>query len=540
MVLAGSQAFYARVERWCTDAESDLASVLRALPSDGASPEACIENAVVRANVLIRVGRMSDALTVLHDARSVVGGVVPSLFHVHVLLASAKALTQLGDLSGALAQFQEGLERTRATGDRYTEALFLVNLGFFHGRLREAEAYEEYTRLALSRLREFGDRRALSVCLNNLGGAVAWQGRHAEALRCYEESLEHAVALGWRRGEALTLGGIGGVLLRANRVEDGVERYLYSIRLLNEVGDAFLVTRHTFLLGEALLAIGRASEALPHLMRAVALARDGGFELEQGIALEQESRAHEALGDHAGALRALRRQIEVEQAAVRSRNEQQIEQLKLEHRLSAARFEAESRAARNAELETLNAALTESLERQRAMAEALERLAHYDVLTGLYNRRFLTDLAERELALARRTGRSLGVVLLDVDHFKAINDRHGHAVGDTVLIRLGERLQGLLRTTDLLGRWGGEEFLVLLVDSDVAGGERAAERLCAGVAASPIPTSAGPVSVTISCGVAIGEGAGCVLEQLLRRADTGLYEAKEAGRNRWRLGASAP
>jgi diguanylate cyclase (GGDEF)-like protein len=161
----------------------------------------------------------------------------------------------------------------------------------------------------------------------------------------------------------------------------------------------------------------------------------------------------------------------------------------------------------------------------------LARQAALDYLTGTYNRRTLAQLAERGIAAARRRGGSLGVLLLDVDHFKRINDTLGHAAGDEALQRLVAILKEHMRDEDSLGRMGGEEFLVLLPQADLAQASAAAERLRAAVEAARFDLAAGSWRMTVSIGVAtLAEGER--FDSLLQRADQAMYAAKRAGRNR--------
>jgi diguanylate cyclase (GGDEF)-like protein len=163
----------------------------------------------------------------------------------------------------------------------------------------------------------------------------------------------------------------------------------------------------------------------------------------------------------------------------------------------------------------------------------VQRLAATDGLTGVANRRHFFEEADRALGRARDGGHPLAAMMIDVDNFKAINDRHGHRVGDSVLQALAERLSLITPDPDLIGRYGGEEFAVVLA-ADGAGARAVAERLRRAVADAPVPTPAGPVSVTISVGVALvgSTDDDSTLGDLLDRADECLYRAKRAGRNR--------
>ena len=165
--------------------------------------------------------------------------------------------------------------------------------------------------------------------------------------------------------------------------------------------------------------------------------------------------------------------------------------------------------------------------------DEVQRNATYDGLTKTYNRRHFMEQAQRAYDNARRFGHALTAMMLDVDHFKRINDKHGHHVGDQVLRVLADRCKSTLRSVDLLGRYGGEEFAIVLPGADEKSAATVlAERIRRTVAEEPIETDAGQVRVTISIGVATMNGEMATSEDLFKRADAALYEAKQAGRNR--------
>lgn len=163
--------------------------------------------------------------------------------------------------------------------------------------------------------------------------------------------------------------------------------------------------------------------------------------------------------------------------------------------------------------------------------DALEHQAKHDPLTGIFNRRAILERLAQEIARAARDGSSLSVGMLDLDHFKAVNDSLGHQAGDEVLIAFASRVQAGLRCYDSLGRYGGEEFFVIAPGSEGRAEEGLYERLRASVAAEPVPTKSGAVAITVSVGVAAGTGRATV-DGLLAAADAALYEAKASGRNR--------
>lgn len=163
----------------------------------------------------------------------------------------------------------------------------------------------------------------------------------------------------------------------------------------------------------------------------------------------------------------------------------------------------------------------------RARNRELERLATTDLLTGLDNRRSAQEKLDEHVTRARHLGGDLSVLLIDVDHFKRVNDEHGHASGDAVLRELSQRLRARLRPQDTCGRWGGEELLVVLPDTDRDDAGSIAEHLRAAVADAPYVDATIPV--TASIGVADWDHD--TESELVKRADSALYAAKAAGRN---------
>lgn len=169
--------------------------------------------------------------------------------------------------------------------------------------------------------------------------------------------------------------------------------------------------------------------------------------------------------------------------------------------------------------------------RKRAEA-ALQLMSQRDPLTGVANRRYFFDRANEEFTRARRFGRSLTFIMLDIDWFKRVNDRWGHAAGDKVLNNLCGVAEATLRQIDLFARVGGEEFAVLLPDTDTEGAFLLAERLRQNVAAQGVAEGSDSITYTISAGVATLAPEDVAAESALKRADAALYQAKGAGRNR--------
>lgn len=170
------------------------------------------------------------------------------------------------------------------------------------------------------------------------------------------------------------------------------------------------------------------------------------------------------------------------------------------------------------------------IELQEAL-EAVEKLARLDPLTGILNRRALMEIAEQEMNRAKRYGTPFSILLLDVDHFKQVNDTYGHPVGDQALCAVVESILNGIRQVDFVGRYGGEEFAVILPEISTDSAWKAAERIRLQIEKMTIFTEQGELKLTVSIGVTTYEREDKIVDQLFKRSDQGLYQAKAEGRN---------
>ena len=171
------------------------------------------------------------------------------------------------------------------------------------------------------------------------------------------------------------------------------------------------------------------------------------------------------------------------------------------------------------------------------LEQQLRLKATYDALTGIYNRGAIIDILDRAVVRHQRHNEELALAFADLDHFKRVNDVYGHAAGDAVLREVALRMGQVLRPYDFLGRYGGEEMIVVLPGCDTACALEIAERMRKNVCATPIPSDFGAIPVTVSIGVAVlKKGAATAYNELIQVADRALYIAKKEGRNRVALG----
>lgn len=168
---------------------------------------------------------------------------------------------------------------------------------------------------------------------------------------------------------------------------------------------------------------------------------------------------------------------------------------------------------------------------QNSINEQLH-MAQIDHLTKIFNRRYLFEIGEQLFNQGQRYKHQMALLMIDIDRFKNVNDTHGHHIGDETLISIARRFSESIREVDILGRFGGEEFIVLMPETKAKGAQIVAERMRASISAEPLKTSGPKISLTISVGIAVQESATENLEALVKKADVALYQSKRAGRNR--------
>jgi diguanylate cyclase (GGDEF)-like protein len=405
---------------------------------------------------------------------------------------------QLGDYRQALQFHRRALELKRGAADRQGEAISLVNVGSGHEALGEYDRALEFYHAALDRAREVGDRYVEADALRDVGDVHRKLGDPGRALECYRAALEVARGAGARMVEAEVLIGIGRALAGP---DDG----------------------------------GRAVEALGEALAVAEEVRSRRLIYEAHHAL---SEAHEARGELAEALRHFKAFHAAEEAVFSAESERRIQGILATAEIERTQREAELLRGKNEELTEANRALREADEEKarllaqlREQAEELDRLSRVDALTGLFNRRHVDERLALEWERARRFGRDLTVVLADLDHFKQVNDRFSHAAGDAVLREVGRIFREGTRHVDVVGRYGGEELVLLLVETPPEKAAGCCEKLRAAVEAHDWSAIHPELRVTVSMGLA-GNHAVESPEALVAAADAWLYEAKREGRNR--------
>jgi diguanylate cyclase (GGDEF)-like protein len=393
----------------------------------------------------------------------------------------------------------------------------------------------------------------LATALDRRAAILRAAGRLDEALIAATEALKIHESIGDRVGTGLSQMRMCGVQIERNALvaAQWCDRAEVTLSRTSGMDDNDYRTLAA-LRGRLYLTLGRSKEAVAQFDRAIA---PGGAQPADDIAelYELRSRAHAAVGNYPAAftdqgeyLRRMREQgtldriREVAQLRVQFENDQEKQKIALLEKdkvLAEEKLLSQQRTTQLVAIAGLTGLVTAFflgyalLSHRRHRAELI-RLAERDELTGLLNRRAIVRKAVDLLTRARESKGSLIIGLADLDHFKSINDRFGHAVGDQLLQRFAAALRSSLHSRELFGRYGGEEFLVLFPDTTLDQARQASEKLRATLREQRLRIDDQDVTVTLSLGLACFETGDVLFDQIARRADIALYVAKTQGRDR--------
>jgi diguanylate cyclase (GGDEF)-like protein len=418
---------------------------------------------------------------------------------------------------------RRGQKLAHEIGDRALEADLLNSLGLAYKRSGNYElAHKVYTE-SLALYRAIGDRSREGKVLANIALACVAQGEYDRALICAHEYQQLGIDNPRINGYlCLALGQV----YAGKKAFDQALQYLHqAVSYANEHAEQeqlSVVALQT--IGQIYAEQRAPGAALTHLRQALAIAEGIQSHLYAFRCHEILSQVYESQGDLAPALMHYKEFHAVKERVFNEENARRRQVLEIQHRTEIARREAEIYQLRNVELER------EMAERER-LEKVLEQQATTDELTGIFNRRHFLRLAHLEIERALRFKHPISVALIDLDHFKRINDLHGHAVGDLALSTVARTVQDNIRSMDVFARFGGDEFALLLPETDSATARLVIERVRLILSRRPLNLRGLGVTITVSAGISRLGGATDTMDALLTRADQALYGAKALGRD---------
>lgn len=532
----------------CNDAGRHRDGAELAARAHDAAESAGDRHTAARALVLLathqmRLGQYETAISTSESALSRHRLLDPADL-TDVLAARIMACGELGLHDEALQAVDECLTAAERSGDPVKRSWAKNRAGCAYDAMGNHGAATELLVEALALARRADSADALFAALNNLaenGIALAMERHRQNRVQEVDaiarnraigrECVAAAEALENAHCYALARGTQGMTEALSGDIPDGLAAIEEAAAIARAHVYPPLIHLFGLYRGQALLLAGRVDEAAEQLQQTLVEAREGKDHAVAMVVMRELKCAFQRAGRYREALDQFEELYEHER-----RNYQQVAQLRarmmadrleLERaRLAAdrARLEAELLKVQHEELET---------EKQRLedLSAELSLHANQDALTGLWNRRYFDARLPQAFGSARQHGEPLSVALIDIDHFKSINDRFGHEAGDEVLRQVAEMLRGLCRPTDMLARYGGEEFVLLMPGTSEDVGSRVCERLCRGIRRMIWPRVDRQLSVTVSIGLCGVNDLDSTAEAL-READRRLYSAKGGGRDR--------
>lgn len=518
----------------------DLEAAAAAFAAHGQRAEELLARAGL-ARATWRSGRVTEALEMLLPLRDEGLALLKNERRGVLLNAIAGCYSAQGRSEEAFAYMFEALRDAGPRRGNGFDAVLHCNLSHELMQIGDCDEALAQVEQGLARCAGLKNSKLLSVLQINRIWALTELGRAAEALPVVQQLLALPVGEHGRGSTALHFETMALTALRAGDVALGAR----LVQRAREFDYQRLADEQVELaVAEALLALAREqpAAALDALRGAAALVDGAGDDSAslrvRCLHAQVASEVHDALADHVAALRALQRwqRLHAQRARLASRARYQAAQLqtellKLQHRLedNDAKRRATERARQ--QLAAANAQLERKIGEVQALQAALREQATHDALTGLANRRHLNDTLPQLLALALRERQPLAAVVIDLDHFKRVNDEHGHDAGDCLLAAFGRLLRGHLRASDLAFRYGGEEFCLLMPGTRSVDAAHKVEELLAlwqrEVFRLDATTLAGQ---SFSAGVADTTQAPLSPAGLLKWADARLLAAKRAGR----------
>ena len=437
----------------------------------------------------------------------------------------AVVLNSIGAVHGKLEQydkaveiFQRGLVVAREANNLQLIATFLINIGEHQMKRGEADTAMATFEDALQYARKLGNRDILAVCLNNIGEVLRTVGQYRNAMRYFQETLKLFEDMQSRPRIFASYLNIGNTFMDLEQYDEAESSLLMAYDLANELESKSKQKQSVDVLSQLYEKMGRYDKSL-------------AFRKEYD-ALNQEminAETFEKIAD-------LQNQHDKEN------REKQIQILEKEREIRALQIRRQRIVIGLTIIVALllgtmilvlyrrfrlKAKSNRMLERAY---EQMEELARYDELTGLYNRRSVSERIEIEMVRMGRTWRPFSLAMVDVDDFKTINDRYGHPCGDAVLKTLGLVMKDALRLQDVASRWGGEEFLLMLPETDMDGAWILAEKVRKRVESTVIEWEKQRLQLTVTIGISVYDRPG-PLSACIQRADEALYRGKRTGKN---------
>ena len=517
-----------------------------------------------KANLLNDAGQHSEALLLAKESidYAMRSGQLRALQNSHNTVGVI--YNDRGDFSNALQHYLKALSygEEAAPGNELRSMLLQTNISILYDSLKDPHKALAYADQAYALAEKLGRRRNMATLSINRGGLLKDLQQPAEALAAMQQGLQIATEIGDEKVQAIALNNLADYHLSQQQYNQAATLARQAIALGEKLNDSNRQAVGLANLGLALGGKGQIKQGVAQIERAMALYEQADAPAKQEVLYGELSQLYERAGLYQQAVQALRQQQQLSQQLFTAERDRAVTELQQQFDAQERRKQIDllmqknalqASELRNNELQQqliilaavlilLVAAFVWTLYRRAREANQLLRYhAIRDPLTGLFNRRYFQETMTKRRAHGQRRRGSAespdALVLIDVDFFKRINDSFGHAAGDEVLSEMARRLAKIMRDTDTVFRWGGEEFLVLLRNIPPSGLDALVGRLLQQLAQPPVQWQQQSIPVTVSAGYLSLPLAGLNESQLgwekaLNLADMALYLSKHRGRNR--------
>jgi diguanylate cyclase (GGDEF)-like protein len=450
-------------------------------------------------------------------------------------------------LDDAIRYLYEALETLRGIERSPQHPTVMSNLAAALVTVGDYAPARELAETALADLAHFNNAQVVMFARSNLAEALSGVGDHARALVVVDQMLADAAKTPRRAAQNHYMSIGAEICARHGRIDDAA-RCADTARAIHADFPGGFNEVHS-LWADAVVADARdAPDAIARLLAAAEAAQRHRYLPGECKAWLRLAERHENARDFEAAYHCARKLLVAQTQRLSHRASARYYLLRVEHELERARFERDRALAQrlemerlNEELARLNADLTHKMIQVEALQAQLTVEAVHDPLTQLFNRRYLDSVMPGLIGSAGRRAAPLSLALVDLDHFKLVNDRYGHPAGDVVLREVGRVLPMSLRPADVVCRYGGEEFCLVLPDADGAGAEKALASIAARLRDLRVPWAGSTLGgFTFSAGVAVLGTHGATFAELLAAADQAMYDAKDEGRDRIVIAAARP
>ena len=470
-------------------------------------------------------GKLDTAASQCIEALSYIEDQYSSEIYIDGFFTLSWIFYYLGDVPSALDYGLQALKLSQELKLRDREAWALDSVASFY---RDSEQSVEMHERALKIFENLHDLEGQARVLNNWACVLLDKGDSPAALEKSKQCLQLIRKHSMKKDEIFISGTMSEILIDMGEYSQAQEILQSAISLADTYGPDISYVYLLVAMGQTYLAQNELEQAETYFLEALAVATNLEIRRERMRCHQHLSEVYERWGSFEQALEHYKIYHALKESIAGESSARQIATLKMSHQVETLKSYAEIQRLQNEKLKL-------EIEEHKRIQAILENLATRDPLTNLNNRRHFLLLAEKEWHRALRYKHPFTVLMLDLDHFKQINDHYGHSIGDQALISVAGIIQAALRASEIAGRYGGDEFAIILPETTAKNGLVVSKRICNEIIEQVIQTETGPIALTASIGVAglsdKNRNSISSLDTLLNRADKALYKAKRAGKN---------